>query len=65
MKGVKHFLKDGTHHTGKTHKHPDGSLMTGATMSKNSKKLVHLKDLSKAAAAKVKSNGTNKKSKKP
>lgn len=62
MKGVKHFLKDGTHYKGKTHKHPDGTLMTGASMSKNSKKLVHLKDLSKTSRAKT--NGTIKKSKK-
>jgi|TARA_B110000977_G_scaffold199577_1_gene287368 hypothetical protein len=63
MKGVKHFLKDGTHFKGKTHKHPDGTLMTGTKMSKSSKKLVHFKDLSKTA--KVKSNGIIKKSKKP
>ena len=56
MKGVKHYLKDGTHFKGKTHKHPDGSLMTGAKMSKSSKKLVHLKDLSKAAKARINDN---------
>lgn len=56
MKGVKHYLKDGTHFKGKTHKHPDGSLMTGAKMSKSSKKLVHLKDLSKAAKARINAN---------
>jgi len=54
MKGVKHFLMDGTHFKGKTHKHPDGTLMTGTKMSKAAKKLVHYKDLSKTA--KVKSN---------
>ena len=26
MKGVKHYKKDGTVHTGATHKMPDGSL---------------------------------------
>ena len=62
MKGVNHYLKDGTLYKGKTHKHPDGSLMTGAIMSKTSKKLVHYKDLSKAARAKT--NGKVKKSKK-
>ena len=38
MKGVKHYTKDGKEWKGKTHKHKDGTLMTGATMTKNSKK---------------------------
>jgi len=62
MKGVKHYLRNGTLHTGKTHKHPDGTLMTGARMSKSSKNLYHYKDLSKTAKAKA--DGTSKKSKK-
>ena len=44
MKGVNHYLRDGTLHTGKTHNHKDGSLMTGATMSKTSQKLFHYKE---------------------
>ena len=47
MKGVKHYTADGKEWTGKTHKHPDGKLMTGAKMSSTSKKLVHSKDLKK------------------
>ena len=47
MKGVKHYTADGKEWKGKTHKHPDGKLMTGAKMSSSSKKLVHLKDLKK------------------
>ncbi len=47
MKGVKHYTKDGKEWKGKTHKHPDGTLMTGAKMTTNSKKLVHFKDLKK------------------
>ena len=54
MKGVKHYLRDGTEWTKGTHKHKDGTLMTGARMSKASKKLFHLKDLSKTSQAKVK-----------
>ena len=54
MKGVKHYLRDGTVWSGKTHKHKDGTVMTGARMSKSSKKLFHLKDLSKTAQAKAK-----------
>lgn len=46
MKGVKHYTADGKEWTGKTHKHPDGKLMTGAKMTTTSKKLVHYKDLS-------------------
>ena len=45
MKGVKHYLRDGTEWKGKTHKHPDGKVMTGAKMTKASKPLFHLKDL--------------------
>lgn len=63
MKNAKHYLKDGTEHKGPTHKHADGTVMTGRTMLKSSKKLVHFKDLAKAAKDKV--NGKSKKSKKP
>lgn len=54
MKGVKHYLRDGTEWKGKTHKHPDGKLMTGSKMTKTSKPLFHLKELSKAAQKKAK-----------
>ena len=53
MKGVKHYKKDGTVHKGGTHKMPDGSLHTGKTHGKTSIKLVHYKDLGKAAKAKA------------
>ena len=55
MKGVPHYLKDGTERKGKTHKHPDGNLMTGAKMTKASKPLFHFKDLSATAKKKAKS----------
>ena len=45
MKGVKHDTKDGEEWGGKSHKMDDGSLHTGTTHTKNSKKLVHKKDL--------------------
>ena len=49
MKGVKHYTKDGKVWNGKTHKHSDGTVMTGAKMTSTSKKLVHYKDLSAKA----------------
>ena len=58
MKGVKHYKRDGTEHTGSTHKMPDGSLHTNKTHTKTSVKLFHLKDLSKKSQMKAK--GTHK-----
>ena len=54
MKGVKHYTTDGKEWKGKTHKHPDGKVMTGATMTKGYKKVVHFKDLSKTVKSKIK-----------
>jgi len=54
--GVKHYFKDGKEHKGSMHKHPDGTLMTGKSMSKNSKKLYHFGELSKTAQKKARSN---------
>jgi hypothetical protein len=48
-KGVPHYFRDGTRHTGGTHKMPDGSLHSGARHTKNSKRLYHFKDLSATA----------------
>ena len=53
--GVKHYFKDGTVHKGSYHKHPDGKLMTGKTMSKTSKRLYHYGDLSDTAKKKARS----------
>ena len=44
-----HYLKDGTVYKGRFHKHPDGTVMSGVTMSKGSKRLYHFGDLSKTA----------------
>ncbi len=52
-KGVKHYKRDGTLHTGGTHKMPNGELHSGARHGKTSVKLYHFKDLSKKAQAKA------------
>jgi len=53
MKGVNHYKKDGTLHTGGTHKMPDGSLHSGKTHGKTSVKLFHFKELSDTAKKKA------------
>lgn len=62
-KGMPHFFKDGTPHTGGTHKMPDGSLHSGSKHTPSSKPVFHLKDLSKSAKETAMSYG--KKPKKP
>ena len=52
-KGVKHYFVDGKEHKGGTHKHPDGTLMTGKSMSNVSKKLFHYGQLSSKAKTKA------------
>ena len=52
-KNAKHYFRDGTLHTGGTHKMPDGSLHSGARHTKNSKPVFHMKDLSKTAKKKA------------
>ena len=54
MKGVKHYKKHGTLHTGGTHKMPNGSLHTNKSHTKTSVKLFHFKELSKKAQIKAK-----------
>ena len=53
MKGQKHYFRDGTLHTGGSHKMPNGKLHSGARHTKNSKPLFHKKDLSKKAQEKA------------
>lgn len=53
MKGVKHYKKDGTPHTGSSHKMPNGHLHTGKTHGKTSVRLFHYKDLSATAKKKA------------
>jgi len=52
-KGVAHYLKDGTRHTGGMHKMPNGQVHTGKTHGKNSKRLFHFSDLSDTAKKKA------------
>ena len=52
-KGQKHYFKDGTGHTGGSHKMPDGSLHSGSRHGKTSKPLFHFKDLSDRAKRKA------------
>jgi|TARA_R110000796_G_scaffold14937_3_gene48283 hypothetical protein len=48
-KGAKHYFPDGREHKGGTHKHPDGTLMTGKVMSTTAKKLLHYGELANKA----------------
>lgn len=52
-KGVGHYYRDGTKHTGGTHKMPNGDVHSGARHGKNSKKLYHYGELSDRAKAKA------------
>jgi len=52
-KGQKHYRKNGTLYEGNMHKMSDGSLHTGKNHTKNSKIVVHFKELSKTAQKKA------------
>jgi len=56
MKGVKHYRKDGTEHTGGMHKMDDGTLHSGKTHTASSTKLFHYGELSKKAKIKAKTS---------
>jgi hypothetical protein len=47
MKGVNHYLKDGTKHKGGMHKMPDGTPHTGKSHTSKSVKLFHYGDFQK------------------
>ena len=53
MKGVKHYLKNGTEYKGAIHK-TNGKAMTGAKHTASSKPLVHKSGLAKPKAKKAK-----------
>ena len=55
MKNVNHYEKDGKLFAGKTHDHK-GQLMTGAKMSKSSKKLLHYGELSESSKKKARTH---------
>tara|TARA_B100001175_G_C19004684_1_gene400599 strand:+ start:30 stop:203 length:174 start_codon:yes stop_codon:yes gene_type:complete len=52
-KASKHWRRDGTLHTGGTHKMPNGHLHSGITHGKTSVRLYHFKDLSATAQKKA------------
>jgi hypothetical protein len=52
--GVKHYLKDGKEHKGGLHKMSDGTLHSGKSHTKNSKRLYHYGDLGDTAKQKAK-----------
>jgi|TARA_R100001460_G_scaffold28123_2_gene56432 hypothetical protein len=59
-KGVNHYFKDGTKHSGNMHKMPDGQMHSGKTHGKTSQPIYHFGGLSKAAKAKAKSSWNKK-----
>jgi len=52
MKGVKHYKRNGSLHTGDSHKMSDGTLHSGKTHTKNSVPLFHGKDLKQSVNSK-------------
>jgi len=63
-KGVPHYFKDGSKHSGGMHKMPDGSVHSGAKHTTTSKKLYHLDELSAKAKEKAMPYHTSKPKKK-
>ena len=59
MKGVKHYKKDGTEHTGSMHKMNDGTLHSGKTHTATSTTLFHYGKLSKTAQIKARTSWNN------
>tara|TARA_R100001369_G_scaffold68160_1_gene95794 strand:- start:587 stop:766 length:180 start_codon:yes stop_codon:yes gene_type:complete len=57
MKGVNHYKKDGSEHTGTKHKMADGTLHSGKTHTKTSVKLFHFGELGKKAKAAARAPG--------
>lgn len=53
MKGVKHYLKDGTTWSGSYHKMPNGKLHTNKTHTSTSKPVYHFGELSDSAKKKA------------
>ena len=52
-KGVAHYFRDGTRHTGGMHKMPNGQVHSGKTHGKTSKRLYHFSELSSTAKKKA------------
>tara|TARA_Y100001972_G_C7658565_1_gene331871 strand:- start:2348 stop:2599 length:252 start_codon:yes stop_codon:yes gene_type:complete len=64
MKGVPHYLKDGTLYEGKSHKMPNGEVHTGESHNKDSQQLFHFDELSSKSKKKAKKEKGSKKDKK-
>ena len=60
MKGVPHYLKDGTLYEGKSHKMPNGEVHTGESHNKDSEKLFHFDELSGESKKKAKKEKKSK-----
>ncbi len=60
MKGVKHYKKNGSVHTGGMHKMKDGTLHSGKNHTASSVKLFHYGELNKKAQAKAKASWNKK-----
>lgn len=52
-KGVPHYFRDGSRHSGGMHKMSDGSLHSGAKHTASSKRLYHFSELSDTAKKKA------------
>ncbi len=52
-KGVAHYFRDGTRHTGGMHKMPNGEVHSGARHTASSKRLYHYAELSETAKKKA------------
>jgi len=63
-KGVQHYFKDGRKYNGGTHEMPNGSLHSGKTHTKNSKVVVHFKDLSVSAKKRARGSKVSSRKKK-
>ena len=53
-KGIAHYFRNGTKHTGGMHKMPNGQVHSGKTHGKTSKRLYHFSELSSTAKKKSK-----------
>jgi len=56
MKGVKHYLKNGTAFNGNMHKMDDGTLHSNKTHTATSVRLFHFGELTKTAQATAKNS---------
>lgn len=58
-------MKNGTEWRGKTHKMQNGHVHTGATHTASSKRLYHMKELSKSVQDSIRKSGPSKTKRRP